>query len=142
MFLQELGFKVNVVSVSEPSAACRAMIAANHQNIPFVFDDLQMQREAAARQSSSNLKGPRMTGADFAITGTMCTPYSKQRGKRFLPGSVREHEHDSLTSVHCLAWVQQLAPLAGVVENVEGWNMPESFVASVSPMSRPTIRAV
>ena len=137
--LQELGFKVNVLSVSDSSTSSRAVMAANNTAV-HVYEDMNMQGRGARCTQHRNGAPVHLChakGADFACTGTMCTPYSTQRAKRFAPGNVMAHPCEKLTSQDLLSWISFMSPLAGLAENVAGWDSPESVAETVTPLQRP-----
>ena len=133
---QELGFSVRVMSISDTSAHCRSVIAYNCSP-EHVYADMNAQALGQACLSHVGCGSTCFVkGADFGVTGTMCTPYSQQRAKRFAPGSVMSHDCESLTSSDLLQWIGRMAPMAGVCENVDGWDMPESSLVTRTPLER------
>ena len=79
----------------------------------------------------------RPVNADLGVFGTPCDPFSLQRGKRFHDGSVKQHALYSVTFTDALNFLLDPgAPKAVIMEQVEGFNEPESDSESEIPMNR------
>ncbi|CAE7938635.1 unnamed protein product [Symbiodinium necroappetens] len=133
--LQELGFSVEVVSVSEKQERCLDIIRANFC-VRHTFKDMleQCALKPADSQHSNGSDHDHAEGARGAVCGTVCAPYSVQREKRFSGGSVTSHLAHALTAEGIVEWLGRVSPEAGVCENVMGWDMPLDVSTSETPL--------
>ncbi|CAE7200397.1 unnamed protein product [Symbiodinium microadriaticum] len=121
--LQELGFRVTLVSAADSSKKSRDFITSNFE-VQHLFQDVTMQMhghhcERHAEGDSTCLRD--MRSADVACCGTMCSPFSKQRPKRYQDGNVKAHRDYELSADIVFDWLRHLQPAAGIFENVLGW---------------------
>ena len=96
------------------------------------FDVEHMYTSVEEQMSEASMHPP----SDLACFGSMCTPYSTQRCKRFASGSVKNHVHNDLTAKTLLKWLATFQPNAGVLENVSGWAMREDDTTDASPLEQ------
>ena len=88
---------------------------------------------------------PRCTGGckaapvspDFAVSGTPCHPFSRQRAKRFAPGSVACHDEFKTTFKSLFEWYVAFEPRCIILEQVMGFDMPEFKGDTSTPAQRP-----
>ena len=143
--LQALGIPFKVWSVADTDPQCREFIRMNfsvqhmHTSMRSQIKGSPCQWHASTGASSCN---PQQThcsceNCSLGCSGTPCRPYSTQRAKRFVEGSVQEHRDHSLTDESLLEWIAEACPEAGFFENVEGWNLPEHQGSECSPLDRP-----
>ena len=72
----------------------------------------------------------------LAVLGTPCPPFSTQRTKRFKVNSVREHAAYGTTFNSTLAFLETFNPVTAVLEQVAGFDMPESEADETTPLTR------
>ena len=73
---------------------------------------------------------------ELAVVGTPCQPYSRQRVKRSMAGSMEGHKSHSTTFGDLLLWLDGLEPRAVVAEQVIGFTQPESVDVRTTPFER------
>ena len=134
------------LSAADWSSDCQKMILANYQSelchLHYGMDE-QMSGSACMLHREAT-GGCSCAGAEFAVSGTPCPPYSDQRPKRFHDGSVKSHPQDAITAELLVTWLGTLQPQAGLQENVTGWNKVEasSNQPTATSMSRHTVCVV
>ena len=50
---------------------------------------------------------------------------------------MQAHPDNEMTAKDLIEWLEVQRPLAGIAENVEGWDMPEDANDTSTPMRRP-----
>lgn len=73
---------------------------------------------------------------DVGVYGTPCTPFSKQRAKRHVSGSVISHDKYQVTFEEALGWMAEFLPKASTMEQVRGFNEKISVDEDETPMER------
>ena len=114
---------MTLVSAADSSKKSRDFITSNFE-VQHLFQDVTMQMhghhcERHAEGDSTCLRD--MRSADVACCGTMCSPFSKQRPKRYQDGNVKAHRDYELSADIVFDWLRHLQPAAGIFENVLGW---------------------
>ena len=72
----------------------------------------------------------------LAVLGTPCPPFSKQRPKRFQDGTVKSHSHYSVTFSSAVDFLARFEPMVGLMEQVDGFDLPFSTTDSETPKMR------
>ena len=74
---------------------------------------------------------------DIAVAGSPCPPFSMQRSKRYLDGSVEQHPLYYVTDDILPRWLVRFEPKFAVLEQVMGFDRPTEAGQSVTPLQRP-----
>ena len=77
------------------------------------------------------------TDPDIAVTGTPCPPYSRQRAKRTVEGSVKSHPLHQVTNETLPNWIALTEPKPVILEQVLGFAQKCDANDEASPMVRP-----
>ena len=141
--LQELGIPFTCIGISEKDPAYRSFVTNNFPDVKHVHETLQEQSCGAAcllhRVSGDSFSGC-ACGPDqppqLAVLGTPCDPYSRQRPKRFISGSVKTHKDYGTTFSDTYDFLRQHEPKICVMEQVPGFNMPFSSDDDETPKDR------
>ena len=97
---------------------------------------LQDQAEGAPCLEHPDGTGCQCFSPFLGVVGTSCKPYSVQRVKRFVEGSVKDHRDHELTQRDLVSWLETISPCVAITENVEGWDMPEHPGDKSTPLQR------
>ncbi|CAE7926006.1 unnamed protein product, partial [Symbiodinium necroappetens] len=73
---------------------------------------------------------------DIAVAGSPCPPFSMQRSKRYLDGSVEQHPLYYVTDDILPRWLVRFEPKFAVLEQVMGFDRPTEAGQSVTPLQR------
>ena len=76
------------------------------------------------------------TDPDIGITGTPCPPYSTQRAKRTVEGSVKNHALFYVTDEILPRWIGMTEPKFVVVEQVMGFGQRVDNKDTSTPLAR------
>ncbi|CAE7475668.1 unnamed protein product [Symbiodinium sp. CCMP2592] len=119
-----LGVPAEFLSAADLNGDCQKIILANYQSdVCHLHPGMAEQISGSACMLHRDATcGCSCQGAEFAVSGTPCPPYSDQRHKRFHDGSVKAHPQDKITAELLVTWLVTLNPQAGLQENVTGWN--------------------
>ncbi|CAK9013183.1 Uncharacterized protein SCF082_LOCUS11820 [Durusdinium trenchii] len=137
-----LGIPVSRYNCSDPKSESFHIVNEN-----FRYDAIgihrfhkNLQEQMAEMCDPTHSDAPKveqlMEDPDMAIIGTPCQPFSKQRTKRSVEGSVRGHSKFDTTFVDLIAWLATFEPKCGCCEQVEGLDRPESASNKTTPMER------
>lgn len=134
---QLLGIKIGEISCSDIKKESLAMVRENFEPTHFHSSMQNQLKQVAcwlhpAHQCELKVVG----GADLAVVGTPCQPFSRQRVKRSATGSVRNHHGFATTFSDLLQWLQEFEPKSCVAEQVVGLHTPESSTERTTPMDR------
>lgn len=72
----------------------------------------------------------------LAMTGSPCNPYSTQRAKRFLDGSVANHPLATVTMTGVVEFYLKFEPKLGIMEQVKGFMKRTSHTDMETPCDR------
>ena len=75
----------------------------------------------------------------LGCAGSPCPPFSKQRSKRNVEGSVRAHRDYNTTFTSLVKWLVKFHPGVFVMEQVTGFDEPEDVHDPSTPMRRYSI---
>ena len=121
-----IGIPVNHISASDIKPQSHDMIRENFC-VDHWYDSLEDQIADAPDEVGTY---------DIAVIGTPCQPFSRQRVKRSVEGSVKAHAKYSTTFGGFTDWLQAYEPKCGCAEQVEGLGIPESTMERVTPLDR------
>ena len=139
------------MSASELVAAYRELCELNYGGkFTHFFDDVAKQhagKEACCFCSgtlAAQLSGPcrpllelERQEVDIMFTGSPCPPYSTQRTKRYVEGSVKAHPAFETTMTHVISLIKAYKPFRVVFEQVWGFAQPEVKGGRQTPKDRP-----
>lgn len=134
-----MGIDFTAVSISEPSKPFRDFCLANH-TVLHAHQTFQEQNQGKACLLHPQSPGcPNPANADLGVFGTPCDPFSFQRCKRHQDGSVKGHLLYPVTFRDAIRFMSDpLAPKAVIMEQVEGFNEPDTPSSTEpTPMRRP-----
>ena len=77
---------------------------------------------------------------DLGVLGAPCNPYSTQRTKRKMSGSVEGHDLYDVLMVHGLDFMVTGNAKAYIVEQVEGFGQPFSKTDATTPLERQALK--
>ncbi len=121
---QALGLHFRAESISEANPSYRAVILENHcDKVESMFDDVNKQVESWDQGCP-----------DVGITGSPCNPFSTQRVKRYVQGSVSCHTAFETTMTSIISFYQTVEPKLGVTEQVAGFDQPIQAGSESTPM--------
>ena len=132
-----LNIPYQCVSASDPDRFCQMFMKANFAP-DHIHHDLNSQLcgdSCTLHPDGDFLQGLAFGSVNFFQAGTPCPPFSCQRAKRNLTGSVRSHK-DYQTTVDIVSWLQHFEPEAGCLEQVSGFNAPEDQNTDETPLER------
>ena len=72
----------------------------------------------------------------IAVFGAPCQPFTRQRDKRSVDGSVRAHSKFHVQMQESLDWMARFMPEAAISEQVEGFSQPETKQDTSNPLDR------
>lgn len=141
---QALGLKFNIMSAADPNVKCQEFVLENHQRNPPTHWFCTLADQIAGKPcrlhefASDGCNGSPCT-PDLGLIGSPCHPFSTQRNGRFEPGSVQGHEECKVAMTEMLQWLVKFEPRVAFLEQVAGFDMPETKGGpqSSSPKSRP-----
>jgi hypothetical protein len=141
IYAQALGIAFRSESCAEPNLKFQAFFQLNNFGmIRHSFRTLQCQMRGEGcllcrpddSDSCSGISGH----VNYGITGTPCPPFSKQRPKRHIDGSVQSHRLFQTTFTDFVEWLAKFEPGASTLEQVVGFDEPESSSDISTPMKR------
>ena len=134
---EELGIPYDCKSMSEKCQAFRDFCSSNYpEGFEHVYETMEDQAE----------KGPcllhptgecKVESVDLACFGTPCDPYSRQRPKRWVDGSVKAHEDYGTTFQASVNLLKAYEPKVAIMEQVDGFDMKYGGDDDATPLSRP-----
>lgn len=136
---QELKIPFQCISTSEVNEKYRSFAYVNHaESVTHWYATMKDQQEGKTCVAHTDGGGPCPVVADvqYMILGTPCNPFSVQRPKRFLDGSVREHSMYEQTFKDAFEHLRVFQPLTVTMEQTGGFDLPESKSVSTTPMQR------
>jgi site-specific DNA-cytosine methylase len=77
----------------------------------------------------------------LAVFGTPCPPFSNQRCKRNVAGSVKSHRDYNITFQDTILWMQEFEPGTAAMEQVLGFAGAESSLDNSTPLARLMLAA-
>lgn len=111
------------------------MIMKNFPDVQHFFGSMFSQNEGEDCKFHEGFCPP-SSNNDVAVLGTPCQPFSRQRSKRSIEGTVRSHSKYETTFSDMLDFLKCHQPRCAVAEQVEGLTIPE-FSGSVDrPVER------
>lgn len=134
---QLLGIKVSKLSASDIKRQSYDMIKENMDVTHWAWS-LADQTMGSCKEHypDSCDQGESRGDYDVAVCGTPCQPFSMQRTKRTLPGSVKNHGKFSTTMDDLVTWLEHYQPKTAVAEQVEGLGVAESTDEKTTPLQR------
>jgi hypothetical protein len=138
LVLQELGLGFATLSCSEPNTSFQRFVLANHS--PMHFHSTMNHQTAGCAcvlhpLAESCAADPGVV--NVAVFGTPCPPFSTQRAKRRVDGSVQAHAAYLTTFEDSISWLSKFEPITACMEQVLGFDMAVSTSDSSTPMNRP-----
>ena len=129
------------VGVSEPNAAFRSVIQANHC-VEHLHGTMQEQVEGKACSFHRHASCCKLEACDLCVMGTPCNPFSDMRFKRYRDGSVSRRPLSDITFRDAKNMIVQGGHKVVIMEQVLGFDKSEAPRASVgdigdTPMRRP-----
>lgn len=134
---QLLRIPVKEIVCCDLKKECFDMAMANVEKVGHFHESLQAQIAGSHCYMHSGNKCTPDKCPDLFICGTPCQPFSMQRSKRSMEGSVRQHAKWSTTFVDLIEWLGTFQPKAGFLEQVLGIDQAESTSDRKTPLSRP-----
>ena len=142
--MQALGFQYSVMSAAEPDQKCRDFVYQNCDRPPtHWFPTIQAQMQSMESQRACVCHPWSADGccaapetADLGIMGAPCHPFSTQRAKRYVTGSVAQHPEYDVMCQQVIRWLEVFEPRVVVLEQVEGFDEPEDKNDESTPFRR------
>lgn len=127
---EELGLSFRCLSASDPSPAAQAFLQANFsRDIMHIYQSMEEQMHSVDGVTQGALT------PHLAVWGTPCDPFSRQNAKkRFCCGATAHSKFDT-TFLELKEWLQIHNPGTGVMEQVQGFDMPTSPGNPTSPLA-------
>lgn len=127
--------------VAEIDPHFRAFIDANFPGVHHVHATLEDQVNGCPclLHPSNVTCGCGEESPDLSVLGTACDPYSRQRPKRFVTGSVKSHQDYLTTFRDTLDFLTRFEPHTAIMEQVAGFTMVYSSSEEDTPKKRPEL---
>ena len=136
---QALDIPFVAVGASEPNAAFRSVIQANH-----CVEHMHgtMEEQVAGKACSFHRKASccKLEACDVCVMGTPCNPFSDMRFKRYRDGTVSRHPLCEITLRDAKNMIVQGGHKAVIMEQVSGFDKPEATRASAGQMGETPMR--
>ncbi|CAE8638766.1 unnamed protein product [Polarella glacialis] len=134
--LEALGIPFHACSTSEPNPSFRKFAHCNHA-VDHAHEFLRGQADDAPCTLHPHARSCCVPcSVDLSIFGTPCPPFSQQRSKRMVSGTVKNHVLYSTTFGEATAFLERKEPKAAVMEQVRGFDKPEYAGDKSTPMRR------
>lgn len=119
------------MSASDCNEKCKEFVWANNEGHTPTHWYASLEDQVRGNQPCLLHKGshacdPCPYGADFALVGSPCHPFSTQRADRFEPGTVEAHAECRVAMSEMVSFIQKYEPRVVVLEQVRGFLMPVS----------------
>ena len=138
---QALDIPFTAVGASECNALFRQVLSRN-VDVRHLHGTMQEQVEGAPCIYHRKLGGCPLQSCDLAIFGTPCPPFSEMRVNRYKPGMVANHPLAQVTFRDAHNMLVHGGHRCVVMEQVAGFNKPESAGETASPQMRPGLHLI
>lgn len=124
-------------SASECNACFRTVLQSNHE-VKHVHQTMSSQVSGQPCLLHPHAEGCKLPEGDLCVFGTPCPPYSSQRSKRYVEGTVKQHPLWSVTFVDAVEMLVKHSHKAVVMEQVPGFDKVEAsgLCTEETPMSQ------
>ena len=131
------------MSASDCSDKCKSFVFANTAGSCPTHWYQTMEHQTKGGTCCNLHKGSKVCNPcpytpDLGLVGSPCHPFSTQRANRFVEGSVAAHSECKVAMEEMLEWLRVFEPRLAILEQVLGFDMPESKGAG--PETTPKMR--
>ena len=134
---QLLGIPVESMACCDLKRESLQMVSANFPHLQHFHYNLQDQTAGASCSAHPGKFCRPAKVPDLAVIGSPCQPFSRQRVKRSVVGSVRGHSSFETTMSDLPTWLEAHQPRCAIAEQVHGLDVAESVQDPVTPLQRP-----